>query len=1010
MAITFGAALGSNTNKTTGTTVTATTGAAVPVGATVIVVWAADNLSATTPTLSSVTDTKTNTYTVIANVGSGSATAAAGQVAAIAISKITTALTATDTISAVASSASTVVKAMDAAYFNGLGTRVRATTATATGSSTGPTVTYASGLNGDVVIGFIANQDNTQPTGDSDTTNGSWALLGGVSSTGGAGGTNISIYSQYKILTADGSQTYNVTITNGQWSIGAIAFVPAIQVTASNTGTGTQSNQQRETLKRQVTNAGVGTQTAVGARTIKTFQRTASNTGLGTQTVIGARKQSRTASNTGLGTQTVVSSFKKTRTASNTGLGTQSATFTKKPGRTASNTGLGTQTAVWVKNRKQRQALNSGTGTQNTVHRDKVPRTATSRKSNGDYAFYLTPGSLTSTSSVSSTGKRSGVSFTGNGRELSSVEVYLRADATLTSGTLTVSLYSFSGQENAPAGRLGYEGDLIAVSDTKSYSTLSTTGDWAIFNFSSINRVKLINGNKYVIVLSQTDLVGGSIRTYSAYGTANNATIYAFYQEYNESFIDYSSNKPVLSSSTTYGRGTLFRVKTANTISRVIKTSTAGSLSVTASDIGRGTSTVTRKYTHKRTAILGDGISDSPSFVNVVDFNTTTVGVNGGRGQTFFGNNQKLDSVSFYINGSPTSGYLMARLYPVNGTTTTFLPESQNVVSGYTSTSTPLAESDQVSYTSVPTSRNLVTFKFSGINKVTLNKQPYVLVMYNNTNASITMASSVTTPWFGHYKQFPGNQINFSNGGNFLINSTGYTAMKTTTTATVGRLNAKRTVSNTGTGTQAAIVYVSSIQRTASGSGLGTQTNTQKETLKRTVSNTGLGAQTVVKKVTKQRTVTNAGTGTQNAVRKITSKRTTTNVGTGTQTVTKLRKVLRTATASGLGTANNSIVHKLYRNAQGSGVATTSNTAVGRLTAKRTILNSGIGSQSVTKLITRKRTITNVGIGSQTIFKLHKVPRTTISAGTGSQTVIKNIPAVGINWSHWGTNALINSP
>lgn len=243
MPIAFGGALGSNTNKTTGTTVTLTTGAIVPIGALVVVTWAADNLSATTPTLSSVTDSKGNTYTVIANVGSGSATAAAGQVAGIAVSRLTVALTAADTISAIASSASTVVKAVDAAYFTGATIATRAAATTATGNGTAPSVNYTAGVSGDLLIGVVGNQNNALPTGDADTTNGSWNVLGGVASTGGNAATNISVYSQYKILTATGSQTYNVTIASGQWSIATVALIPATTVsrTATNAGTGTES-------------------------------------------------------------------------------------------------------------------------------------------------------------------------------------------------------------------------------------------------------------------------------------------------------------------------------------------------------------------------------------------------------------------------------------------------------------------------------------------------------------------------------------------------------------------------------------------------------------------------------------------------------------------------------------------------------------------------------------------------------------------------------------------------
>src|SRR5215831_20337789 len=74
MAVGFKTALGNNGNATSGTALAITTTAAVAVGDLVVVRWAADNLSATTPTCT-ITDSGGNTYT---NLYQGAANATAG--------------------------------------------------------------------------------------------------------------------------------------------------------------------------------------------------------------------------------------------------------------------------------------------------------------------------------------------------------------------------------------------------------------------------------------------------------------------------------------------------------------------------------------------------------------------------------------------------------------------------------------------------------------------------------------------------------------------------------------------------------------------------------------------------------------------------------------------------------------------------------------------------------------------------------------------------------------------
>lgn len=474
MPVLFGGSLGSNTNKTTGTTVTLTTGAAVPVGALVVVIWAADNLTATTPTLSSVTDTKGNTYSVIANVGSGTATANAGQVAAIAVSRITTALTNTDTISAVASSASTVVKAVDAAYFTGANTVVRATATTATGNSTAPSVNYASGLSGDLLLGVVGNQNNGLPTGDSDTTNGTWGSIGGVASTGGNAATNISVFGQYKILTASGSQTYNVTISTGQWSIAAVAVQPA------------------PTLQRTATDSGAGTETASGARKTSV---SALGSGVSNATADDRLIRSRTATGSGSGTDTALDRIITQRTATGSGFGTEISARRITHIRLASDTAFGSQTTTRLITRF-RTATGSGNGTETTVRLVKRKRTARSVTVSDSFTRIIRDYGFQFQSSFTSPTKV-GQTFLGNGQVLDSITVMVATNTASQATDAIMQIYAHTGTFGS--GGTG-TGPVLATSNATIVPATEFNAAYVTFRFSGANRVFLTDGVPYVFV------------------------------------------------------------------------------------------------------------------------------------------------------------------------------------------------------------------------------------------------------------------------------------------------------------------------------------------------------------------------------------------------------------------------------------------------------------------------------------------------------------------------------
>ena len=101
------------------------------------------------------------------------------------------------------------------------------------------------------------------------------------------------------------------------------------------------------------------------------------------------------------------------------------------------------------------------------------------------------------------------------------------------------------------------------------------------------------------------------------------------------------------------------------------------------------------------------------------------------------------------------------------------------------------------------------------------------------------------------------------------------------------------------------VIFNQKYSRTASGSGVGTQTALKREKLPRTASGSGVGTQTAVGNTIAviQRTATGSGLGSATALKREKLPRTATGSGVGTSTALKREKLPRTATGAGLGTA-----------------------------------------------------------------------------------------------------------
>jgi len=228
VAVAFKAVLGEVGSTTSGTTLVLTTAAAIDVGDFVIIRASADNLNASTPTFTCA-DSATggsNVYTTHIQRATN-ATAAAGVAGTIMATVAVRPVPAGGTIT-VTLSGSVTAKSMFARSFTGVLNTLRNAAVSAAGASTAAAVTSGSATIGDLVCGAVAAETRSTPTGDSDTTGGSWqAMEFTPAATGGSDATRTIVTGQYKIATAAGAQTYNNTTANTDWVALIAIFQPA---------------------------------------------------------------------------------------------------------------------------------------------------------------------------------------------------------------------------------------------------------------------------------------------------------------------------------------------------------------------------------------------------------------------------------------------------------------------------------------------------------------------------------------------------------------------------------------------------------------------------------------------------------------------------------------------------------------------------------------------------------------------------------------------------------------
>ena len=225
------------TLDTQGNTVSSTTATfrtPMAAGSMAVLCISADNMGtngSSTNFPSSLSDSKSNTWTLQYNDLFDNGIAGAGVELAVYTSVLTTPLAIGDTVTWTYTIANVPVKCWavwefapqngGAMSFVGFGTAV--------GSTTGsPTVTTSLAVTAnDYIIGLCGLESGNSFAGDAGTTNGTWKTA--LSTGNGTSGTNaMSLCTQWKQVTATATQTYNPTCTSADTKIGYVTITEVV--------------------------------------------------------------------------------------------------------------------------------------------------------------------------------------------------------------------------------------------------------------------------------------------------------------------------------------------------------------------------------------------------------------------------------------------------------------------------------------------------------------------------------------------------------------------------------------------------------------------------------------------------------------------------------------------------------------------------------------------------------------------------------------------------------------
>lgn len=222
MAITFVRNGGANSAKASATTLAATVPAAGHAAGNLLVVHCSTANTSTPPAVSTIVDTRGNTY--VSKHAENSNTFRGEETF---VSVLGTTLQSGDTITVTWASAATC-RAVVTAEFAGVGSTEDVASVSATGNSGTPSsgaMTPASAATL-LIGGWVYNRPSGDTfTEDTDNDGGdTWHTVPKTGTTGGAAASNITSGIAYKITTSAVSQTYNPTNNSGTWAADLLAF------------------------------------------------------------------------------------------------------------------------------------------------------------------------------------------------------------------------------------------------------------------------------------------------------------------------------------------------------------------------------------------------------------------------------------------------------------------------------------------------------------------------------------------------------------------------------------------------------------------------------------------------------------------------------------------------------------------------------------------------------------------------------------------------------------------
>lgn len=389
---------GTGNSTTSGTTFSVTPTVSFAVNDTVVVCSAHDNLFSGAPYISSVTDSQGNTYSLAAGNKTQGGSGADRATVAIYRCNVTTALSTSDTIT-ITFSGSLAAKAV-VLYKISAASNKKASLRLAAAATPLPSTTNFSGgsptmVNGEALIRALAIEDSQTVTGDSDTTRGSWSAAYSATALGASATASMQIFTQTKIVTANGTQTWDVTFTSADTATAygifeEVAAFAVLSRTATGSGTGSQyasipANPSPSDVTdfqfsfrntpgfylgpSTVTRTATGSGTGAGSATRKIVvvrTATGSGTGISNNAIVVGRLRTGYGSGGATAGDTATILVIKVRTATGSGAGASSVIYLEKLARTATASGSSTS-AIVVLHVAPRTATSGGTGSSSST-------------------------------------------------------------------------------------------------------------------------------------------------------------------------------------------------------------------------------------------------------------------------------------------------------------------------------------------------------------------------------------------------------------------------------------------------------------------------------------------------------------------------------------------------------------------------------------------------------------------------------------------------------------------